>query len=61
MEIEQDRNRLRRLRMVSQAFPAGLVELASTFHEDNNVDTDVRYNIMDENKKWLNLNKVNTK
>ena len=28
VEIEHDRNRLRRLRMVSQAFPFGLVELA---------------------------------
>ena len=29
IEIEHDRNRLRRLRMVLQAFPAGLIELAS--------------------------------
>ena len=47
--------------MVLQAFPAGLVELASNFNEDNNVTTDVRYNIMGENKNWLNLNKVTTK
>ena len=61
VEIEHDRNRLRRLRMVLQAFPAGLVELASTFNEDNNVDTDVRYSIMGENQNWLNLNIVTTK
>ena len=47
--------------MVLQAFPAGLVELASTFNEDNNVDTDVRYSIMGENQNWLNLNIVTTK
>ena len=61
VEIEHDRNRLRRLRMVLQAFPAGLVELASTFNEDNNVDTDVRYSIMGENQNWLNLKIVTTK
>ena len=61
VEIEHDRNRLRRLRMVLQAFPAGLVELASTFNEDNNVDTGVRYSIMGENQNWLNLNIVTTK
>ena len=61
VEIEHDRNRLRRLRMVAQAFPAGLVELASTFNEDNNVDINTRYNIMGENGQWHNLNKVTTK
>ena len=60
-EIEHDRNRLRRLRMVLQAFPAGLVELATNFNEDNNENTNVRYNIMGENRIWLNLNKVTTK
>jgi hypothetical protein len=60
-EIEHDRNRMRRLRMVLQTFPAGLVELASNFNEDNNVAPDVRYNIMGENKNWLNLTKVTTK
>ena len=60
-EIEHDRNRLRRLRMVLQAFPAGLVELASTFNEDNNLDIDVGYSIIGEHKNWLNLNKVTTK
>ena len=60
-EIEHDRNRLRRLRMVLQAFPAGLVELASTFNEDNNIDIDVGYSIIGEHKNWLNLNKVTTK
>ena len=60
-EIEHDRNRLRRLRMVIQAFPAGLVQLASTFNDDNNVDTNARYDIMGEKQNWLNLNKVTTK
>ena len=61
VEIEHDRNRLRRLRMVSQAFPAGLVELASTFNEDNNINTRAGYSIMGENQNWLDLNKVTTK
>ena len=61
VEIEHDRNRLRRLRMVAQAFPAGLVELASTFNEDNNVDINAGYNIMGENGNWLKLNKITTK
>ena len=61
LEIEHDRNRLRRLRMVLQAFPAGLVELASTFNEDNNMGTGAEHNIMGENQNWLNLNKVTTK
>ena len=61
IEIEQDRNRLRRLRMVLQAFPVGLVELASTFNENNNVETNAGYIIMGENKNWLNLNKITAK
>ena len=60
-EIEHDRNRIRRLRMVTQAFPAGLVELASNFNEDSNVDINTGYNIMSESGAWLNLNKVSTK
>ena len=61
VEIEQDRNRLRRLRLVLQAFPVGLVELASTFNEDNNGATDAGYTIMGENKNWLDLYKTTTK
>ena len=61
VEIEHDRNRLRRLRMVTQAFPAGLVELASNFNEDNNVEINAGDNIMGKNGKWLNLNKITTK
>ena len=61
LEIEHDRNRLRRLRMVLQAFPAGLIELASNFNDDNNTDTNVGYNITGENNNWLDLNKVTTK
>ena len=61
LEIEHDRNRLRRLRMVLQAFPAGVIELASNFNEDNNTDTNVGYKIMGENNNWLDLNKVTTK
>ena len=37
MEIEHDRNNLRRMRMVAQAFPNGLIELAASFNEYNNV------------------------
>ena len=62
MEIEHDRNRLRRMRMVSQAFPTVLIQLASTFDEDNNEDINAGYNIMGENNKnWLNINKITTK
>ena len=60
-EIEHNRNRLRRLRMVLKAFPAGLVELASNFNEDNNADINAGYIIMGENKNWLDLNKITTK
>ena len=47
--------------MVLQAFPAGLIELASNFNDDNNTDTNVGYNITGENNNWLDLNKVTTK
>ena len=47
--------------MVLQAFPAGVIELASNFNEDNNTDTNVGYKIMGENNNWLDLNKVTTK
>jgi hypothetical protein len=60
-EIEHNRNRLRRLGMVSQAFPAGLVELATNFNEDNNADINVGYTMMGEKGDWLNLNKITTK
>ena len=61
VEIEHDRNRLRRLRMVLKAFPVGLVELASSYNEDNNADINAGYIIMGENKNWLDLNKITTK
>ena len=61
IEIEHDRNRLRRLRMVSQAFPTGLIELASNFNENNNVDTNADNEIINECGTWLKLNKVTTK
>ena len=61
IEIEHDRNRLRRLRMVVQAFPAGLVELASSFNEDSNVGTSTGYKIIDESQNWHDLNKLSTK
>ena len=61
IEIENDRNRLRRLRMVLQAFPAGLIELASNFNEDNNVDIDILNSIVNENGTWIQLNKISTK
>jgi hypothetical protein len=47
--------------MVSQAFPTGLVGLASTFNEDNNMTINVGYNILGEKNNWLDLNKVTTK
>ena len=61
IEIEQDRNRLRRLRMVLQAFPVGLVDLASTFNENDNVEMNAGYIIMGENKNWVDINKITTK
>ena len=61
MEIEHDRNRLRRMRMVAHAFLAGLIELASSFNEDSRVGVIAGYNIMGENKNWLDLNKVTSK
>ena len=50
MEIEQDRNRLRRMRMVAQAFPASLIELAASGEEVNNIDVETGYIIMGENE-----------
>ena len=61
MEIEQNRNKLRRMRMVAQAFPAGLIELASSCNEYNNAQVHSIYNIMGENNNWLDLNKVTAK
>ena len=55
IEIEHDRNRLRRMRMVARAFPAGLIELASSFNEDNNVEMNAGFCLMGENKNWLDL------
>ena len=47
--------------MVLQAFPVGLVELASTFNENDNVEMNAGYIIMGKNKNWLDLNKITTK
>ena len=47
--------------MVLQAFPVGLVELASTFNENENVETNAGYIIMGDNKNWLDINKITTK
>ena len=61
IEIEHDRNRLRRMRMVAHAFPAGLIELASSFNEDNNVEMNAGLCLMGENKNWLDLKKITAK
>ena len=47
--------------MVAQAFPAGLIELASSYNEYNNAQVNSVYNIMGENNNWLDLNKVTAK
>jgi hypothetical protein len=61
LEIEQDRNRLRRMRMVAQTFPASLKELAASGEEVNNVDVGTGYIIMGENENWLNLKNISAK
>ena len=61
MEIEHDRNKLNRMRMVAHAFPAGLIELASSFDEYNNVQVNTIYNIIGENNNWLDLYKITAK
>ena len=61
IEIEHDRNRLRRLRMVLQAFPAGLIELASNFNEYINEDSNADRYIINERGLWLSINKMTTK
>jgi hypothetical protein len=61
IEIEHDRNRLRRMKMVAHSFPAGLIELASSFNEDNNVEMNAGFCLMGENKNWLDLRKITAK
>ena len=41
-EIEHDRNRQKRLKMVIQAFPVWLIKLASTFNEEANANENVK-------------------
>ena len=47
-EIEYGSNRLKRLRMVIKAFPAGIVESASAFNEDTHTEANDGYYIMGE-------------
>ena len=56
-EIEHDRNRLKRLRMVIKAFHPGKAELATTLNEDLNVKINLSCNEMGKNGNWLKLNK----
>ena len=42
-------------------FPAGLIELASSFNEDNNVEMNAGFCLMGENKNWLDLKKITAK
>ena len=60
-EIEQDRNKIRRLRMVLQAFPVGLIELASAFNVDGSAVTQSSNIVMGINKNWIDLNNITTK
>jgi hypothetical protein len=60
-EIEGERNRGRRIKMVTQAFPVGLRELASSFNEDEDAGMTGEKYILGEGGRWLKLNKVTTK
>ena len=60
-EIEHDRNRLKRLKMVIQAFPIQLSDLASSFDDDTQTDNEDKIFIMGEKGNWLDLQKVTTK
>ena len=60
-EIEGERNRGRRIKMVTQAFPVGLRELASSFNEDEDEGMTGEKYILCERGRWLKLNKVTTK
>ena len=60
-EIEHDRNRLKRLKMVIQAFPIQLSDLASSFDDDTQTNNEDKIFIMGEKGNWLDLQKVTTK
>ena len=59
-EIELDRNRLKRIRMVIQAFPVGLLELESLLSEDEG-NNNYTNNIMGEGGRWISLDKITAK
>ena len=47
--------------MLIQAFTVELLELASSFNEDVNMDMNGASYILSEGENWLDLNKVTTK
>ena len=60
-ETEGERNRGLRIKMVIQAFPVGLRELASSFNEDEDAGMTGEKYILGEGGRWLKLSKVTTK
>ena len=60
-EIEGNRKRGRRIKMVMQASPAGLHELALSFNEDEDVGVTGENNVLAEKGGWLKLNKITAK
>ena len=60
-EVERDRNRLKRIRMVVINLPAGLIEYAASYNENVNDDTNDLSHLILSNGGWKELNKVTTK
>ena len=60
-EVERDRNRLKRIRMVVVNLPVGLIEFAASYNEDKNDDINELSHLLLNDGRWKKLNKVTTK
>jgi hypothetical protein len=60
-EVERDRTKLKRIRMVIVNIQSEMVEIAATYNENENNDSmGLRY-ILTKGGKWMELNKITTK
>jgi zinc-binding in reverse transcriptase len=60
-EIERDRERLKRIRMVTVNFPVEMIEIAGTYDENVNRDSMGLSHILMRNGNWKEIDKITTK
>ena len=60
-ETERERQRLKRIRLVIVNFPMEMIEIASSYNEDENEDSNELTHILEKDGTWKELKDITTK